>query len=222
MRYSSNVVAPIHCNSPRANAGFKIFEASIAPSAPPAPTKVCNSSINRMTLPACWISSITFFRRSSNSPRYLVPATTVPISKDITRLSFNVSGTSLFTMACAKPSAIAVLPTPGSPISTGLFFVRLLNTSITRVISLSRPITGSNVPSLAMTVKSRAKLSKVGVLFDLLACAFLLLISGFPKAFTTCARALVIFKSRFAKTLAATPSFSRIKPNKICSVPTKL
>lgn len=84
-------------------------------------------------------------------------------------------------MACAKPSAIAVLPTPGSPISTGLFFVRLLNTSITRVISLSRPITGSNVPSLAMTVKSRAKLSKVGALFDLLACAFYYSFQGFLK-----------------------------------------
>jgi hypothetical protein len=37
-RYEANVVAPIHCNSPRANAGFNIFDASIAPSAPPAPT----------------------------------------------------------------------------------------------------------------------------------------------------------------------------------------
>ena len=43
-----------------------------------------------------------------------------------------------------------------------------------------------------------------------------------PKAFTTCARAFVIFKSKFANTRAATPSFSRIKPSKICSVPTKL
>jgi hypothetical protein len=36
-----------------------------------------------------------------------------------------LTGTSLFTMRCARPSAIAVLPTPGSPTSTGLFFVRL-------------------------------------------------------------------------------------------------
>ena len=151
-----------------------------------------------------------------------MPATTVPISNDITRLSFKFSGTSFLTIACASPSAIAVLPTPGSPISTGLFLVRRLKTSITRVISLSRPTTGSNVPSLAITVKSLANPSKVGVLLDLLACAFLLLISGLPKAFTTWARALVIFKSRFANTRAATPSFSLIKPNSICSVPTKL
>jgi hypothetical protein len=38
-RIIANVVAPMHCNSPRANAGFKILDASIAPSAPPAPTK---------------------------------------------------------------------------------------------------------------------------------------------------------------------------------------
>ena len=38
--YSSNVVAPIARNSPRARAGFKMLAASIAPSPPPAPTKV--------------------------------------------------------------------------------------------------------------------------------------------------------------------------------------
>ena len=42
----------------------------------------------------------------------------------MTRLSFSPSGTSPRTMRCASPSTIAVLPTPGSPISTGLFLVR--------------------------------------------------------------------------------------------------
>ena len=41
-----------------------------------------------------------------------------------TRRSFSPSGTSPATIRCASPSTIAVLPTPGSPISTGLFFVR--------------------------------------------------------------------------------------------------
>ena len=36
-------------------------------------------------------------------------------------LSSNDSGTSFRTIRCAKPSTIAVLPTPGSPINTGLF-----------------------------------------------------------------------------------------------------
>ena len=38
--------------------------------------------------------------------------------------SSSPSGTSPRTMRCASPSTMAVLPTPGSPISTGLFFVR--------------------------------------------------------------------------------------------------
>ena len=48
---------------------------------------------------------------------------------------------------------MAVLPTPGSPISAGLFFERRDNTCITLLISLSRPITGSNSLFLAFSVK---------------------------------------------------------------------
>ena len=71
-RYSSMVVAPTHCNSPRASAGFIRFPASIPPSSPvpPAPTSMWISSTNRMISPAFFTSSITFFKRSSNSPRY--------------------------------------------------------------------------------------------------------------------------------------------------------
>ena len=39
---------------------------------------------------------------------------------------------------------MAVLPTPGSPMRTGLFFVRRLSTWMTRRISSSRPMTGSS------------------------------------------------------------------------------
>ena len=46
--YSSSVVAPMQCSSPRASAGFKRLDASIAPSALPAPISVCISSMNRM------------------------------------------------------------------------------------------------------------------------------------------------------------------------------
>jgi hypothetical protein len=45
---SSNVVAPITCISPLANAGLNIFDASNEPDALPAPTNVCNSSINKI------------------------------------------------------------------------------------------------------------------------------------------------------------------------------
>ena len=42
-----------------------------APSAAPAPIRVCTSSITRITFPAALISSMIFLRRSSNSPRVL-------------------------------------------------------------------------------------------------------------------------------------------------------
>jgi hypothetical protein len=54
------------------------------------------------------------------------------------------SGTSLDTIRCARPSTMAVLPTPGSPMRTGLFLVRRERTCMTRRISSSRPITGSS------------------------------------------------------------------------------
>ena len=50
---------------------------------------------------------------------------------------------------------MAVLPTPASPISTGLFLVRRLSTWMTRRISPSRPMTGSSLPSCAIRVRSR-------------------------------------------------------------------
>ena len=61
-------------------------------------------------------------------------------------LSRSDSGTSPLTIRWASPSTMAVLPTPGSPISTGLFLVRRDSTCITRRISSSRPITGSSFP----------------------------------------------------------------------------
>src|SRR5450759_878592 len=81
------------------------------------------------------------------------------MSSAITRRSRSDSGTSLETIRWARPSTIAVLPTPGSPISTGLFFVRRLSTWITRRISSSRPITGSSLPCSAISVRSRPKRS---------------------------------------------------------------
>ena len=65
------------------------------------------------------------------------------------RLPRSDSGTSPATIRWARPSTTAVLPTPGSPISTGLFLVRRDSTWITRRISASRPMTGSSWPSRA-------------------------------------------------------------------------
>ena len=154
-RYSSNVVAPTQCSSPRARAGLSILPASMAPSALPAPTMVCSSSMKRMILPSCLARSFsTALSRSSNSPRYLAPAINAPRSNDNTRLSFRLSATSPLMMRWANPSTMAVLPTPGSPISTGLFLVRRCNTCTVRRISSSRPMTGSSFPCSARTVRS--------------------------------------------------------------------
>ena len=161
LRYSSRVVAPTQCSSPRASAGLSMFEASMDPSAAPAPTRVWISSMNRMISPARFSTSLsTALSRSSNSPRYLAPATSEPRSRAITCLPLRVEGTSPLTMRCASPSTMAVLPTPGSPMSTGLFLVRRESTWMMRRTSSSRPITGSSLPRRATSVRLRAYFSK--------------------------------------------------------------
>ncbi len=124
-RYSSRVVAPIICSSPRASIGLSMLPASTAPSAAPAPTTVCISSTNSKISPCeSVISFNTALSRSSNSPRNLAPAINEPMSRAIIFLFLSPSGTSPFTILCASPSTMAVLPTPGSPIKAGLFLVR--------------------------------------------------------------------------------------------------
>ena len=162
MRYSFSVVAPIQCSSPLASIGFSILPASIAPSVLPAPTIVCSSSIKRTICPSLFFtSSRTAFKRSSNSPRYFAPATSAPISSAYSFFSFKASGTSPRTMRCASPSTTAVLPTPGSPISTGLFFVFRESIRMTLRISESLPITGSSFCARALSTRSTAYFSSV-------------------------------------------------------------
>ena len=67
-------------------------------------------------------------------------------------------------MRWARPSAIAVLPTPGSPMRTGLFFVRRERTWTTRRISSSRPMTGSSSPFAARSVRSTPNFSSAWIL----------------------------------------------------------
>ena len=139
-----------------------MFDASAAPSAAPAPTMVCNSSMNKMICPSASVTSFKkAFNRSSNSPRNLAPANIEPMSIETTRLPFIVSGTSPDTIRRASPSTMAVLPTPGSPIRTGLFLVRRDRTCKTLRISWSRPMTGSIFPALARAVRSVPYFSNV-------------------------------------------------------------
>ena len=161
LRYSLKVVAPTHWNSPRERAGLRMLAASSAPPSPsPAPTIMWSSSMKRMTSLRREISWMSAFTRSSNWPRYLVPATMPAMSSETTRIPSSTSGTSPATIFCASPSTIAVLPTPGSPISTGLFFLRRERIWITRSISFWRPTIGSSVPERARSVRSWPKWSR--------------------------------------------------------------
>ena len=161
--YSSRVVAPIHCMSPRDSAGLSMFAASMLPGALPAPTIVCISSM-KMIISGLAFSSLRIDRiLSSNCPRYFVPATTDVISRATTRLPNRILETFFSAILIARPSTMALFPTPGSPISTGLFFLRLLSICASLSISFSRPTTGSNFPSMAARVMSNPKLSMTGV-----------------------------------------------------------
>mmetsp|Transcript_39450 Transcript_39450/g.125406 ORF Transcript_39450/g.125406 Transcript_39450/m.125406 type:complete len:329 (+) Transcript_39450:1991-2977(+) len=173
-RYSSSVVAPMHCSSPRASAGFRRFAASMPPPSPPppppllpAPTSVCTSSITRITCRLLSVTSCTTARsRSSKSPRYLVPANSRARSSCSTRLPLRVGGTRPAAMSCARPCAMEVLPTPASPTSTGLFFERRPRMRTVRSSCCWRPTSGSNFPSTAAFVRSSAYFN-VSVSFNL-------------------------------------------------------
>ena len=210
LRYSSRVVAPTQRNSPRASIGFSRLAASTAPSAAPAPTIVCSSSRKRTIWPcAAWTSVRIAFSRSSNSPLNLAPASSVPMSSAITRRSRRLSGTSPSTIRCASPSTIAVLPTPGSPISTGLFFLRRERTWITRRISSSRPITGSSSPLSASAVRSRPYFSS--------AC---IVSSGLGDVTLCGPRTSAIASSSGPRSgrSSATPELESVSASRMCSV----
>ena len=140
LRYSSSVVAPMHWSSPRASAGLRMFAASTAPSAAPAPTSMCSSSMNR-------IAVVRVAHLLDDLLQALLELTAILRARDeradverqqaLARAA--VSGTSPATIRWASPSTIAVLPTPGSPISTGLFFVRRDRIWMTRSISVLAP-----------------------------------------------------------------------------------
>mmetsp|Transcript_69472 Transcript_69472/g.122629 ORF Transcript_69472/g.122629 Transcript_69472/m.122629 type:complete len:216 (-) Transcript_69472:1056-1703(-) len=214
-----------------------MLAASIAPSAPPAPTRVCTSSITRMTSLDSLTSSRTFFKRSSNSPRNLVPAINRDRSRACTCFPCKFSGTFPSTISCAKPSAIAVLPTPGSPIKHGLFFVRRPRTWMTRSISFCRPTTGSRRPARARSVRFTANSAKMLSPFSFFGLATLLpapawagsrpristaqpsLLSWSEIASSISVRTFSRSIDMFSNTLAATPSFSLSKARSKCSVP---
>ena len=159
---------------------------------------------------------MTALIRSSNSPLYLAPAITLISESSTTRLPSSTSGTSFASIRCAKPSTIAVLPTPGSPISNGLFFVRRLKISIVVWISSFRPITGSSLPALASCVRSREYLSSCGVFVWV---STLPPSAPCPTTLVVLARRLSGLKPYFSSTSCAMPSGSTASAIKRCSGP---
>jgi hypothetical protein len=100
------------------------FDASIAPSAPPAPTSVCSSSMNRITFGAAHLVhhrldalfELAAVLRAGDHHRQVEhddPSVVQDLGHVVAAMIF-----------WARPSTIAVLPTPASPSSTGLFLVR--------------------------------------------------------------------------------------------------
>ena len=142
-----------------------------------------------------------------------------------------VSGTSSAAIFWAKPSTMAVLPTPGSPTRTGLFLVRRDNTCITRSVSRWRPITGSRPLSLASLVRLRPNWSSTSdpeALLSPLPPGEVVAFSPDPdpwgppnpdRSWITCWRTRDKSAPSLTSTWAATPSPSRIRPRRMCSVP---
>ena len=109
--------------------------------------------MNIIALPLISISLSTYLIRSSKSPLYFDPATIAPISTDQISLSASNFGTSLSTIFLARPSAIAVLPTPASPTIITLFLRLRASVSCNANTSSSRPINGSILLSSASLLR---------------------------------------------------------------------
>ena len=166
LRYSSSVVAPMTCSSPRASAGLSMLPASIAAlaAAAPAPTRVCSSSMKtissspvRPDLVDDLASAAPRSRRGSGCRR---PGRPGRAGRPACRAAS--AARRRRTMRWARPSTMAVLPTPASPISTGLFLVRRDRISTVCSISSARPITGSIWPLPGQVGQVRAVLVQGG------------------------------------------------------------
>ena len=149
-------------SSPLPSTGLSRLEASmVPPEVAPAPMTVWISSMNRIASRRSRSASITPLMRSSKSPRNRVPASSAPRSRAMMRIPRNIAGTSPAAMRHAIPSTIAVLPTPASPTSTGLFLWRRPRICRARATSGPRPISGSKAPAAARAVRSAVNRSSI-------------------------------------------------------------
>ena len=151
--YSASVVAPTQGSSPRASAPLSSLTRSSGPPSPP--TMAWISSRKSSTDPsALATSSRSRRRRSASAPRTPVPDTREPAEISSSTRALR-PGSSPAAMRSARPSASAVLPTPGGPTKSGLLERRRQSTSSRCSSSRSRPITGSMRPLAASAVRLR-------------------------------------------------------------------
>ena len=180
----------------------------------------CISSMNRMMSPRVRISFSTFFRRSSKSPRYRLLATSAPRSR-VELLVAQVSGTSPVMIFCASDSTTAVLLTP-APRSARVvlraarqhlhdaldLFVaadhRIQRTSLPPGSDCGRTGRGPANPTASLPAGRRR--------WRLLA-----LVTGQQLDHLLPHR--LRSAPSFTRTCAATPSPSRMRPSRMCSVP---
>ena len=200
-----------------------MFEASIVPSAEPAPTIVCSSSMNRMTFLARRISSITALMRSSNWPRYLVPATIrAEVERDdafVAQHLRDVAGGDFLGQALDDGR----LADAGFAEQHRVVLGAAAQDLDDPLDLLLRPMTGSSSPARAASVRSTpSSVDDVGVLLVLpcgVSCAGLADSAATIRTQMTCVRTLSRLTPSDPSTPAAMPSPSRTSPSSRCSVP---
>ena len=156
LRYSSSVVAPMQRSSPRARAGLSRLAASLRPFGRAG----ADDGVQLVDEQDHVAAGVLHFAEHGLEPLFELAAVlgagdrARPCRGRSRACSSGSAARRPATIRRASPSTMAVLPTPGSPISTGLFFVRRERTWITRRISWSRPMTGSSLPWLARSTRS--------------------------------------------------------------------
>ena len=94
-------------------------------------------------MPCFFKPAKTNLKRSSKSPLYLLPASKARYLNYTLYILVKIQAHCLGTILKAIPSAIAVLPTPGSPTNNTLFLLLRPSANAMLSNSSSLPITGS-------------------------------------------------------------------------------
>mmetsp|Transcript_4000 Transcript_4000/g.11702 ORF Transcript_4000/g.11702 Transcript_4000/m.11702 type:complete len:204 (+) Transcript_4000:173-784(+) len=126
-------------------------------------------------------------------------------------------------MRIASPSAMAVLPTPGSPMSTGLFFCLRARIWMVRSSSSSLPTSGSMAPSAAAFVRSLPNCSSIAPLpcwpFPPFWVTLTSSRSSFScSSFVISSGTLDASTPSFSRALDALPPSSFMRASRMCSV----